>query len=867
MAGLRYMEQWRRTITRLGRWVDFDHDYKTMEPKYMESVMWVFSELYKKGLVYEDFRSSLYCTRCETPLSKMETTMDDSYQDVQDPSIYVAFAAADHPNTYLLAWTTTPWTLSGNVALTVKPDTEYVEVELTQGAAPWLGRHLIVAASRVEQVLAIGTYTKVKTVRGSELIGWRYEPVQEFVKPDGEAYRVVAADFVTLDDGTGIVHIAPAFGDDDFALSKREQLPVLLTINNAGQFLSEVTPWAGQHVKAAESSIIERLQAEGKLYKAETITHSYPFCWRCANPLIYKVQKSWYVKVETLKKEMLATNEKIHWVPEHLKEGRFKLGMESAPDWGVSRSRYWGVPIPVWRCDRCQKERVIGSLDELESVSGKRPHDLHRPLIDEVAWACACGGTFQRVPEVLDVWFDSGAMPYGQVHYPFGNKELFEATFPADFITEYIPQTRGWFYYMHVFANALFGKPAFKHVLATGTILAGDGTKMSKSKGNFPNVDLILDRYGSDALRFYLLSSAVMQGEAVNYSEEAMAESVRKLLLPLTNVFAFFALYAPKGKHMQLMKKPVHVLDRWILARLEETRRTVEDGLDSYELWRAVRPLVSFVTDLSTWYVRRSRDRFKGEDAHDRVQALSTLYSVLLTSAKLLAPFVPFIAEHLYQQLKPWNAKALDSVHLEPWPKARKEFLDEFLLKNMLVVRDVVENGHAMRAKLKLKVRQPLGEMWVSGGPSSLSEIWSRGTMTDLSSALSSIISNELNVKKVSFGEPPKWKNVAVGTIDTPGASQVYKVAFDTKLSPELKCEGLRRELVRQVNALRKAQGLTIHDYVRLVYTTESQLLKEVVAKDGELLKKDILAQSISEGTGTHELRVDGERMLVSLER
>ena len=420
---------------------------------------------------------------------------------------------------------------------------------------------------------------------------------------------------------------------------------------------------------------------------------------------------------------------------------------------------------------------------------------------------------------------------------------------------------------MHVFANALFGKPAFKHVLATGTILAGDGTKMSKSKGNFPNVDLILDRYGSDALRFYLLSSAVMQGEAVNYSEEAMAESVRKLLLPLTNVFAFFALYAPKGKHMQSMKKPVHVLDRWILARLEETRRTVEDGLDSYELWRAVRPLVSFVTDLSTWYVRRSRDRFKGEDAHDRVQALSTLYSVLLTSAKLLAPFVPFIAEHLYQQLKPWNAKALDSVHLEPWPKARKEFLDEFLLKNMLVVRDVVENGHAMRAKLKLKVRQPLGEMWVSGGPSSLSEIWSRGTMTDLSSALSSIISNELNVKKVSFGEPPKWKNVAVGTIDTPGASQVYKVAFDTKLSPELKCEGLRRELVRQVNALRKAQGLTIHDYVRLVYTTESQLLKEVVAKDGELLKKDILAQSISEGMGTHELRVDGERMLVSLER
>ena len=849
-AVLRYVSEWRRIITRFGRWVDFDNDYKTMDPKYMESVIWVFSELYKKKLIYEDFRCSLYCTRCETPLSNFETAMDNSYQEVEDPSIYIVFELADKPNTFFLSWTTTPWTLSANVALAVKEDAKYAEVELNKGDKVWRSRRFILAKDRLPFVLASEPYTVINEFSGADLAGRKYKPIQDLAKPGKEAYRVVAADFVSLDEGTGLVHIAPAFGEDDFNISKKENLPMVLTVDGGGRFLPFISPWAGQHVKEADEKIIAALKQEGKLWRAETIKHSYPFCWRCMSPLIYKVQTSWYVKVESIKSKMLLTNEKIHWVPEHLKHGRFRKGIEGAPDWGVSRSRYWGVPIPVWRCDRCKKERVVGGLDELEKLSGKRPHDLHRPLIDEVAWACACGGTFQRVPEVFDVWFESGSMPYAEVHYPFDNKEKFEATFPADFITEYIAQTRGWFYVMHVLSNALFGKNSFKHVVTTGTILGTDGTKMSKSKGNYPDANLIFDRYGADALRYYFLASSVMQAEAVNFSESEIAEAVRKILLPFWNVFTFFKLYAPEGEKLKPMREPKHVLDKWILARLEETRHGVEGAMEGYELWRVARPLANFVNDLSTWYLRRSRDRFKSDNKEDIDEAVASLYSVLVTAAKIFAPFTPFLAEHLYQNLKPWNAKPKDSVHLEPWPKSHKEFLDEKLLKEMSEAREIIEIGHALRAAKKIKVRQPLAALWSHG-------------FASVSKNVEQLILDELNVKQWLSGKPPKGKRI----VSWEAVAGKKKIFFDTKLTEDLKREGLKRELVRQINALRKKQGLTIHDKIIIHYDTDSAPLLKLLKNHDAAIAKDVIASGFLHGEGEHELTIDGEVIKISLKR
>jgi len=845
---LRYVDEWKKTITRLGRWVDFGNDYKTMDLPFMESTIWVFKELYDKGLVYEDFRSSLYCTRCETPLSKMETTMDDSYEDVEDPSIYVAFEIKNKPNIYFLSWTTTPWTLSANVALAVNAKAEYVEVELTAGEEPWVGRHLILAKERLMDSLTEGTYEVKASYAGQEFIGWQYEPIQKFIEPEKPAYRVVAGDFVTLNEGTGIVHIAPAFGEDDFELGRKENLPVVLTVDDGGKFISEITPWAGQYIKDADSSITEDLKKRGIIFKEAKVTHSYPFCWRCHKPLIYKVQKSFYVKVSELKKGMFKTNEKIHWVPEHLKEGRFKLGIESAPDWGVSRKRYWGVPIPVWRCEQCNKEEVLGSIKEIEEKSGKKVDDLHRPMIDEVSWACKCGGQFKRVADVLDVWFDSGSMPYGQMHYPFANKKQFEATFPADFIVEYIPQTRGWFYTLHVLSNALFKQPAFKNVVATGTILAEDGTKMSKSKGNMPDSNKILDNYGSDALRLWLLQGATIQGGDTNYSEEQIVEGLRKVLLPLLNVHSFFSLYAPVGQIIEPMVKPKHVLDRWVMARLEETRRDVEEGMEKYELWKAVKPLAPFINDLSTWYVRRSRDRFKGEDAKDKTDALATLFTVLLETAKILAPFTPFIAENIYQKLKPHNGSTLDSVHLEMWPEGSKKYLDDKLVTETENIRKIIEIGHGMRAEKGIKVRQPIISIEIKG--------------SDVDKELEPIMLNELNVKTVG---PISSGNFIKEVIVLGGHETT--VAFDLAMTPELVSEGLRREFVRQINALRKKLGFTIQDRAEIIYTTNSSSLKQMIDSYVDALTKETLSTSFVIGEGEYELKINSEVILVTLNK
>jgi isoleucyl-tRNA synthetase len=849
---MRYVDIWKEVVTRTGRWVDFENDYKTMDVTFMESAIWVFKKLYDNGLVYEDFRSSLYCTRCETPLSKMETG-NESYQDVSDPSVFIGFKITNEDNKYFLAWTTTPWTLSANVALAVGEDIEYAEVKiLSEGA--WKDRVVVLAKARLETALKDFAYKELNSLTGKDLVGKKYEPIQQFIKPEGEAYKVVSANFVSTEDGTGIVHIAPAFGEDDFELSKTAKLPVLLTINDSGKFLDEVQPYAGLHVKEADKKIIADLETAGSLLRSENITHSYPFCWRCKNPLIYKVQKSTFIRVSAVKEKMLETNQQINWIPEYLKDGRFGKGLASAPDWNVSRKRYWGIPVPIWKCDRCDRSKVLGSLDEIEQVSGSRPTDLHRPLIDQVSWACQCGGTFERVADVCDVWFDSGCMPYSQVHYPFENKEKFETTFPADFIGEGLDQTRGWFYTLHVLSNALFEKPAFKNVLVNGLVMAEDGTKMSKSKGNMPDSMEILNQYGADALRLYMLGSGVTHADPVNFLEADLDEVLKKALLPLLNVYSFFALYAPKEGTVEMIKEPKHVLDKWVLAKLENLRAQVEAGMENYELWKAVKPISEFVNDLSTWYVRRSRDRFKGEDEADKNKAVQTLFTVLLETSKIIAPFTPFVAEHIYQKLKPLNSSGLDSVHLELWPEAMVNRKDEKLITEMNIGRDVVNKGHALRRLHDLKVRQPM-EALIEGRNLDTQQQFA---MRD---EIESIIYEELNFRKGVFDIPPYDTNIIVENYDD------YRFLINTVPTQELKQEGIRRELVRMINNQRKNEGFTIENRAKIVYETTDAEIKAAIEGDKNMILKETLADEIIEGTAETVVKINGIEIKLTLRK
>lgn len=840
---LKYVDVWQRVVQRIGRWVDFENDYKTMDLDFMESGIWVFKQLFDKGLVYEAYRSSLFCTRCETPLSKMESG-GENYHDALDPSVYVGFKVANEADTYLLAWTTTPWTLSANTALAVNEKTTYVKVRLKTERAVWNGRTVILAKDRLS-VLGDEQYEVLAEVAGEKLVGMRYEPVQQFIEPESpeKAYTVLHQDFVSLEDGTGIVHIAPAFGENDFLAHQVDGVPLILTIGDDGRYLPEVKPYAGRHVKEADADIVVDLTNAGAVYKADSITHSYPFCWRCKEPLIYKVQDSVFVAVEKLKTAMVLTNDQIRWVPEYMKEGRFGKGIASAPDWNISRKRYWGIPLPLWKCTACSQHEVLGSLDEIEAKTGVRPTDLHRPGIDAITWKCSCGNAMRRVPDVLDVWFDSGTMPYGQAHYPFEHKQEFEASFPAQFIAEGLDQTRGWFYTLHVLAAALFQKPAFTNVIVNGLVMAADGTKMSKSKGNMPDSLAILGTYGADALRLYLLDSPVTRAEPINFSEQELGEVMRKALLPLWNVYSFFALYAPKDEPIVLVEKPTHVLDRWILARLEQVKQETTSGMEAYELWRAVKPLQPFITDLSTWYVRRSRDRFKGSDEKDKQAALATLFTVLTEISKIIAPFTPFIAEALHQRLRQWDKTALDSVHLAPWPEVAAGRADTALIIDTEEARKIIELGHALRAKEKIKVRQPLAAMSVTG--------------MNIPDSVREVILDELNVKIISakaIGE-----GVSVEISDEHGVT----VAFDTRLTPELEREGLRREFVRQVNALRKELGLTIQDTIALTYETDSATLAAMITADEAAVLRDTLATSIAPGAGEHVLKVNSERISV----
>ncbi len=705
---LAYADEWKKIVGRTGRWVDMESAYLTMNPEFMESVWWVFSELYKKNLAYEGHKVMPYCPRCSTPLSNME--VGQGYKDKRDKAITVKFELVDEPGTYVLAWTTTPWTLPGNLALSVGPKIEYSKVRTAKGT-------FILATERlIGYKKELGEYTVVSTYRGKDLVGKKYLPVFNYFTPVDKAFEIIDGDHVTTSDGTGIVHTAPAFGEEDYQVSKKHGIDFFMPVDDLGQFTIEVPEYAGKSVVTLELNEEIITDLGDKVFRVDGITHSYPHCWRCDTPLIYKGVSSWFVAVEKIKSKMLENNKEIYWLPDSVGHARFQKLIENAPDWSISRNRFWGTPIPIWHCVKCGDIEVLASIAELETKSGTKVSDIHLHKISDLSWGCNCGGTKQISGEVFDCWFESGSMPYGSIHYPFENKEKFGRDFPADFIAEGIDQTRGWFYSLLVLSTALFDKSAYQSVVVNGTILAEDGFKMSKKLKNYPDPVHIIDTYGADAMRFYLMASPAVKAEDFRFTEKGVEEVVKKVILTLWNSYGFFATYAeidgfiPSGK-----LSTDHPMDFWIISELNKLIENVTESFEKYDLSRVARLLSDFIDDLSNWYIRRSRRRFwKTENDGDKNAAYETLYHVLVIYTKLLAPYMPFITEEIYQKLiVSVDKKAPISVHLADWPKAKKGYIDEKVNAQVHLARNIVEKGLKLRAQAGINVRQPLSSLQI----------------------------------------------------------------------------------------------------------------------------------------------------------
>ncbi|MBQ9281559.1 MAG: isoleucine--tRNA ligase [Treponema sp.] len=915
---LKYTGEWRKTITRMGRWVDFDNDYKTMNPDFMETIWWVAKSLWDKGLIYAGKYILPYCPRCATVLSTHE--LAQGYKEKQDPAITIRFKVTKAPaafsdpdmtngKTYFLAWTTTPWTLPSNLGLCMGPEIDYVKI-LDKSS----GDYYIFAESRLASYYKNPEdYEIIYRHKGAEFLGAEYEPLfpyfanlkdaAECEKQSGQkcekgAFRMFNADYVSTEDGTGIVHIAPAFGEDDSKVFAGSGVPFVEPMDAECRFTKEVSDYAGIFVKDADKDIMDRLKKEGKLVKRDTVLHQYPHCWRCGSPLIYRGIGSWFVKVADQHDRLLKANSQIKWQPAHIKEGRFGKWLAGSRDWAISRNRYWGNPIPIWRCDDCGEKICIGSRAELKEKSGVDLEDLHKQFVDKVTIKCKCGGTMHRIPEVFDCWFESGSMPYAQLHYPFENKEHFEKHFPADFISEGLDQTRGWFYTLTILAAELFDKPAFKNCIVNGLVLAEDGRKMSKSLRNYTDPVEAINQFGADALRLFLTHSAVVKADDLRYSDNGVREVLKNILIPLWSGYSFFVTYAnidnytAKGSVFEGMK-PSNPLDAWIVSITQKMIQDVTTALDDYDLSTAIDPLINFIDQLNNWYIRRSRRRFwKSENDSDKAEAYESLYYALKSFSLVAAPFIPFITESMWQNLRTENDA--ESVHLADFPVYNAALRDEKLEFRMATVQKAVSMGRSLRNQFNLKNRQPLASTQL---------VTRNAEERKVLESMIDTIREELNVKEVIFHEREdelveykakanfkvlgkelgakmkaaaakitELKNEAISdilggkkvTLDVDGQSvdlntdkiiveRIEKedlkvvndgtltVGLDTKVTDELKKEGYVRDLIRGIQNLRKESGFEVTDRIKLFVSGDGDL-KDAFAKFKDFVSGETLA-------------------------
>jgi isoleucyl-tRNA synthetase len=921
-----YIQEWEKLTGRIGYWVDLETAYVTYKNSYIESVWWLLKSIWDKGLLYQGFKVVPYCPRCGTPLSDHEVAQ--GYAQATDPSLFVRMPLVDEENTSLLVWTTTPWTLPGNVAVAAHPDIEYVKARLGEGENE---EYLILAQPLLEKVLGDQPYEVVKTYKGKQLRGKKYLPLFTFLPVEKDAHYIVLADFVTTEDGTGLVHIAPAFGADDMQMAVDYDLPILMTVNDEGHFINEIGSWAGMWVKDADPLIVKELDQRGLTFRVGTYEHTYPFCWRCHTPLLYYARPTWYIRTSEKKDRLVALNDEINWYPDYIKHGRFGNWLENNIDWALGRERYWGTPLPVWECETCHHQVCVGSVAELSELAGRdlSDLDLHRPYVDGVHLECPeCHGRMSRVVELIDVWFDSGSMPVSQWHYPFENQETFKEQFPGDFICEAVDQTRGWFYTLHAISTLVFDSNCFKNVICLGLILDKDGQKMSKTRGNVVQPWDVISQHGADALRWYLYTASP-PGQERRFSEDLVGEVVRNFTLTLWNTYSFFVTYANLD-HWTPDKdaKPEYSdLDKWLLSSLHTLTRDVTEAFEHYDVLGATRPIEKFVDQLSNWYLRRSRRRFwKTESDSDKAAAYATLYEALRTLAYLLAPTMPFMADHMYQNLvRKTDADAPASVHLADWPTFDSSLIDEKLNREMNTVMKLASLGHAARNSQNLKVRQPLAEAAFVVG---------NADEQNVPVDYADLLMDELNVKKISLlgsaseavsfslnplpkqlgqrfkADFPKVRKALLAlpadqsarklldgevleivvdgesyeiTADevevraeskhgyAVGSEGAYLAALVTDLSPELVNEGLVREFVRRVQSLRKDADLDIADRIRLYYTASARLVEAISAFE-DYIKEETLAKEMTPGMTPEGLpflqdEFDGEMVRISVEK
>lgn len=891
---LTYTSQWEKTINRLGRWVDFENDYKTMDLDFMESVWWVFKQAWEKGLIYEGFKVVPYSVALQTGLSNFEAT--SNYQDVQDPAITILFKL-ENSDEYLSAWTTTPWTLPSNMALIVNQDIEYVLVhEKTKDIK------FYIAQARLEAYQKGHDFEVLKTVMGKELVGLKYEPLFDYFLDQKEkgAFQVVSDDYVTTSDGTGIVHSAPAFGEDDNRVLKEHNIEAfVMPLNEKAEFTSDVSDFAGLYIKDADKEIIKKLKAQNKLFHQSVLVHSYPFCYRTDTPLIYMALPQWYMNVEKIKQEILASNQEIYWVPGHIKDGRFGKWLEGARDWAISRKRFWGTPLPVWKNDTTGNFKAIGSIDELNQLSGIKVEDLHRETVDEITFSIQGEeGVYKRIEDVFDCWFESGSMPVAQIHYPFENQNVFDNGFPAEFIAEGLDQTRGWFYTLTVLSSALFKKPAFKNVIVNGMVMAGDGKKMSKRLKNYTEPDVIMENFGADALRLTLINSGLVKGEELRFTDEGVKDMVRRALLPWYNSYKFFHTYAMVDgwSAKENMRQGDNILDRWLISKLQTLIKNVTTEMEAYRLYNVVPQLFNYIEDLTNWYIRLNRRRFWSDGlSEDKCAAYSTLYTALKEISKIMAPFAPFLSDHIFQSLKTYGEDLPESAHLCDYPQAIDSQRDSELEDAVTRMQELILLGRQKRNQVQIKVKTPLR---------SLNIIHQDQTRLDGIAELESYIKSELNVKEVAYStdedqyinlfakpnsrvlgkrlgkefEPMMGKIKALSTdelkefeatgeikINNETLSMddifVYRepkdgsealsnrwitIDLNTQLDDELIHEGLAREVVNRIQRSRKDLNFNVEDRIKVSFSG-NETMQTVISSFQDYIKSETLTVTLEQ--------------------